>query len=58
MRQACKLAREIIDKAHAAVKPGVTTDELDQIVSTSCKVASHMPKTCAVMHHYIVQLQL
>ncbi len=34
MRKACRLAREIIDKAHAAVKPGVTTDEIDQIVST------------------------
>ena len=33
MRAACRLAREIIDKAHAAVKPGITTDEIDQVVS-------------------------
>ena len=32
MRAACKMARQILDKAHAAVKPGVTTDEIDQVV--------------------------
>lgn len=32
MRAACKLARQILDKAHAAVKPGVTTDEIDHVV--------------------------
>ena len=32
MRAACKLARQILDQAHAAVKPGVTTDEIDQVV--------------------------
>ena len=32
MRAACKLARQILDEAHAAVKPGVTTDEIDQVV--------------------------
>lgn len=32
MRQACKLGREILDAAHRAVRPGVTTDELDRIV--------------------------
>ena len=49
MRAACRLAREILDKAHAAVKPGITTDDIDQIVSPhissgsstiSCKIAS------------------
>lgn len=33
MRVACRLARDILDKAHAAVKPGVTTDEIDRVVS-------------------------
>ena len=33
MRVACRLAREILDKAHATVKPGVTTDEIDRVVS-------------------------
>lgn len=40
MRVACRLAREILDKAHAAVKPGVTTDEIDQVVSQLNTTAS------------------
>ncbi|KAH8099480.1 methionine aminopeptidase [Cristinia sonorae] len=32
MRTVCRLAREILDIAAAAVKPGVTTDEIDEIV--------------------------
>ena len=33
MRAACRLAREILDKAHAVIKPGITTDYIDQVVS-------------------------
>ena len=33
LSQTCKLAREILDTAHAAVKPGITTDEIDRVVS-------------------------
>ena len=40
MRVACRLAREILDKAHAAVKPGVTTDEVDRVVSQLITTAS------------------
>lgn len=32
IRKACMLAREVLDIAAAAVKPGVVTDELDEIV--------------------------
>ncbi|CDK27769.1 unnamed protein product [Kuraishia capsulata CBS 1993] len=32
LRVVCALAREVIDIAAAAVKPGVTTDEIDEIV--------------------------
>ncbi|CAG8661502.1 5908_t:CDS:10, partial [Ambispora leptoticha] len=32
MRTVCKLAREVLDIGAAAVKPGVTTDEIDRIV--------------------------
>ncbi|KAG0690273.1 Methionine aminopeptidase 1 [Pichia californica] len=32
MREVCKLGREIIDLAGEAVKPGITTDEIDKIV--------------------------
>ena len=32
IRQSCKLARYILDEAHKLVKPGITTDEIDQLV--------------------------
>ncbi|SCV04725.1 LAMI_0H18580g1_1 [Lachancea mirantina] len=32
IRKACMLGREVLDIAAAAVKPGVTTDEIDEIV--------------------------
>ena len=32
LRAACRLAREVLDKAHAVVRPGVTTDEIDRVV--------------------------
>ncbi|KAF3917913.1 hypothetical protein ABW20_dc0108829 [Dactylellina cionopaga] len=32
MRVACKLGREVLDTAAAAVRPGITTDEIDEIV--------------------------
>ncbi|KAH9946189.1 methionine aminopeptidase [Epithele typhae] len=32
MRNVCKLSREILDLAAAAIRPGITTDELDEIV--------------------------
>ncbi|RPD66038.1 methionine aminopeptidase [Lentinus tigrinus ALCF2SS1-6] len=32
MRNVCKLAREVLDIAAAAVRPGITTDEIDAIV--------------------------
>ena len=32
MRKACRLAREVLDIAAAAVKPGVTTDYIDEVV--------------------------
>lgn len=36
IRAACLLGRQILDLAHAAVKPGVTTDEIDRLVSRCC----------------------
>ena len=32
LRQACLAARKILDAAHAAVRPGVTTEEIDRVV--------------------------
>lgn len=36
MRKSCRLAREILDIAASAAKPGVTTDEIDRIVHEAC----------------------
>ncbi|KAI5478041.1 methionyl aminopeptidase [Pseudohyphozyma bogoriensis] len=36
MRKVCRLAREVLDIAAAALKPGVTTLEIDEIVHTEC----------------------
>mmetsp|Transcript_17957 Transcript_17957/g.50260 ORF Transcript_17957/g.50260 Transcript_17957/m.50260 type:complete len:372 (-) Transcript_17957:191-1306(-) len=32
LRKVCRIAREILDCAHAAIRPGITTDEIDRIV--------------------------
>lgn len=32
IREACRLSREILDKAHEIVQPGVMTDEIDEVV--------------------------
>lgn len=36
MRKVCRLAREVLDIAAAAAKPGVTTDYIDEIVHRAC----------------------
>lgn len=36
MRKVCRLAREVLDIAAAALKPGITTDEIDRIVHEEC----------------------
>ncbi|KAH8596825.1 methionine aminopeptidase [Bisporella sp. PMI_857] len=36
MRKVCKLAREVLDIAAAAAKPGVTTDYIDEVVHNAC----------------------
>ncbi|KAK0502516.1 peptidase M24, structural domain-containing protein [Armillaria luteobubalina] len=36
MRTVCRLGREVLDIAASHVKPGVTTDELDEIVHNAC----------------------
>jgi hypothetical protein len=44
MRKVCRLAREVLDIAAAAAKPGVTTDYIDEVVHKAClerEVSSH-----------------
>lgn len=36
MRKVCRLAREVLDIAAREVKPGVTTDHIDEIVHNEC----------------------
>ncbi|GAA5900648.1 uncharacterized protein JCM6883_002911 [Sporobolomyces salmoneus] len=36
MRKVCRLAREVLDIAAAAIRPGITTLEIDQIVHEEC----------------------
>lgn len=36
MRKVCKLAREVLDTVAAELKPGVTTDYLDEICHKAC----------------------
>jgi methionine aminopeptidase len=36
MRKVCKLAREVLDITAAAMKPGVTTDYLDEVCHNAC----------------------
>ena len=36
MRKSCRLGREVLDIVAAAVKPGVTTDQLDEICHNAC----------------------
>jgi len=36
MRKVCRLAREVLDIAAREVRPGVTTDYLDEVVHKAC----------------------
>ena len=43
MRISGRIAREVLDEATAAVKPGVTTDEIDRIVHNACIARDSYP---------------
>ncbi|KAH8810811.1 putative methionine aminopeptidase, type I [Xylogone sp. PMI_703] len=45
MRKVCRLAREVLDIAAAALKPGITTDAIDQIVHNACIERNSYPST-------------
>lgn len=36
MRKVCRLAREVLDIAARELKPGVTTDYIDEVVHKAC----------------------
>ncbi|CAI6080534.1 unnamed protein product [Clonostachys chloroleuca] len=63
MRKSCKLAREVLDIAAAAAKPGVTTDEIDRIVHEACIERNsypsplnynHFPKSCCTSVNEVI----
>ena len=43
IRAACRVAREILDEAAAAIRPGITTDEIDAIVHAATIKAGAYP---------------
>lgn len=36
MRKVCRLAREVLDIAARELKPGITTDYIDEVVHKAC----------------------
>ncbi|KAJ5894629.1 Methionine aminopeptidase 1 [Penicillium taxi] len=50
MRVVCRLAREVLDIAGAAVKPGVTTDYIDQLVHQACVERDSYPSQLNYVH--------
>jgi methionyl aminopeptidase len=36
MRRVCRMSREVLNEAIASVRPGITTDDIDQIVHEAC----------------------
>lgn len=50
MRKVCRLTREVLDIAAAEIKPGVTTDYLDEVVHKAClerRVSLKVLQRCA-----------
>ncbi|CAN6476638.1 unnamed protein product [Victoria cruziana] len=43
MRKTCRIAREVLDVAARAIKPGVTTDEIDELVHNATIAAGAYP---------------
>ncbi|KAF2653535.1 methionine aminopeptidase [Lophiostoma macrostomum CBS 122681] len=50
MRKVCRLAREVLDIAAAAAKPGVTTDYIDEVVHKACLERDSYPSPLNYCH--------
>ncbi|KAJ0384642.1 hypothetical protein COL922a_007957 [Colletotrichum nupharicola] len=50
MRKVCRLAREVLDIAAAAIKPGITTDAIDEIVHKACIERNSYPSPLNYNH--------
>ncbi|KAI0798064.1 methionine aminopeptidase [Abortiporus biennis] len=51
MRTVCRLAREVLDIAASHIKPGVTTDYLDEIVHNACIERNAYPSPLNYRHY-------
>ncbi|CDS05260.1 hypothetical protein LRAMOSA07789 [Lichtheimia ramosa] len=63
MRKVCKITREVLDIAAAAVRPGITTDEIDRIAHEACIERGaypsplnyyHFPKSCCTSVNEVI----
>eukprot|EP00204_Picochlorum_oklahomense_P002399 CAMPEP_0118799164 /NCGR_PEP_ID=MMETSP1161-20130426/1449_1 /TAXON_ID=249345 /ORGANISM="Picochlorum oklahomensis, Strain CCMP2329" /LENGTH=391 /DNA_ID=CAMNT_0006726811 /DNA_START=541 /DNA_END=1716 /DNA_ORIENTATION=- len=36
IREACRMGRLVLDRAHAVIEPGITTDYIDEVVHNAC----------------------
>ncbi|MCJ1458546.1 Methionine aminopeptidase 1 [Mycoblastus sanguinarius] len=50
MRKVCRLAREVLDIAAREVKPGVTTDHIDEVVHKACIERNSYPSPLNYVH--------
>ncbi|KAF2452367.1 methionine aminopeptidase 1 [Lineolata rhizophorae] len=50
MRKVCKLTREVLDVAARAMKPGVTTDYIDEVVHKACLERNSYPSPLNYYH--------
>ncbi|KAF2863342.1 peptidase M24 [Piedraia hortae CBS 480.64] len=50
MRKVCRLAREVLDVAARAIKPGVTTDYIDEVVHKACIERDSYPSPLNYAH--------
>ncbi|KAG8533172.1 Methionine aminopeptidase 1 [Bacidia gigantensis] len=50
MRKVCRLAREVLDIAALEVKPGVTTDHIDEVVHNECVKRNSYPSPLNYVH--------
>ncbi|KAJ6579670.1 hypothetical protein DFH09DRAFT_1360879 [Mycena vulgaris] len=51
MRTICRMSREILDLGAAAVRPGITTDEIDELVHDATTKRANFPKSVCTLTH-------
>ena len=55
MRKVCRLAREVLDAAARELKPGVTTDYIDEFVHKEC-IKRDVSSDCRTSTDYVTHL--